>query len=259
MKLWPAIMVALGLSSIGPAVAGPVAEDPVGSANWPDIRDQYLAPGELVFDDGLHVLMPDKVEDSHDVPVVVKIPSDLGQLREFVLLVEDNPIQAVTRMRPHRLIESVGLNIRLEMSTAVRAAALDEAGIWHVGSKEVLVLSPGGCSTPNPVAGDVSIGDIAIKQFERVGGASRTKVRIAHPMDTGFAQTEAGDAIPAYYIDRVEIADESGPVVEMETWAAMASDPTIILDLPESKQSLVVRARDSKGLEFDAFEPPATM
>ena len=116
---------------------------------------------------------------------------------------------------------------------------------------------PGGCSAPNPGA-TASLGAIAIKQYDRVGGASRLKIRLAHPMNTGFASEDDGTPIPAYYIEALEIFDDDGLVATMETWAAMSADPVITLDLPERRQNIRVYARDSKGLLFEgALLPPS--
>ncbi len=237
------------------------SDDPLDSALWPEIFAMAFGESEhvaVVFDDAMRLMMPEVVEDAHQVPVMVKIPSDLGTVREFVLLAENNPIQMVTRAFPHRPIEAIGMNIRLEMSTPVRAAALTGDGVWHVSSVAVTVMAPGGCSIALPGAGD-EVGEVALKTFDRVGGAGRAKVRILHPMHTGFATNDAGSLIPAFYVDRLEIADDDGPIVDMITWAAMASDPTIILDLPARRQSLRITASDSEGGLFEAYENAPSM
>ena len=235
--------------------------DPAGSELWEDLSGAYLGEDAAVtFDNSIRVMMADRVESAHEVPIMVKVPHALRDMQEMVLLVDRNPIQQVARITPHRRIESLGMNIRLEESTPVRAAILDQAGIWHVATKSVLVMSAGGCSSPGP-GGDVvaAVGDVKIRQFDRQGGASRLKVRINHPMDTGFVVLDDGDVIPPYYVEKVRIEDEQGPIAEMLTWAAMSQDPVITIDLLEQGQSVRVWGTDSEGLAFEGSENAPTM
>ena len=82
-----------------------------------------------------------------------------------------------------------------------------------------------------------------MKQFDRPAGGSRLKVKINHPMHTGLAPDMQGDIVPEYFISKVEITDDIGGIVELETWAAMSSDPVITLDLPQRRQNAHRRER----------------
>ncbi|HIA21978.1 MAG TPA: hypothetical protein EYN80_06030 [Alphaproteobacteria bacterium] len=238
--------------------------DPTLSENWSQVRDDYLITGKVVFDDNVKVIMQDFVEEPHEVSLVVKIPDYLQSIQEFVLLIENNPIQAAARIYPHRPIETVGMNVRLEDDSPVRAALKDKFGTWHVGSKMVFVKNPGGCSLPSCdpeiqkcVTGE--IGKILISQFNREGGAWRVKTKITHPMDTGFVIDDNGEVVPSYYIDRIDFSDENGSIAEIETYAALSTNPVIMLDLPTRGQHVRINVRDIKGLQFEAVEPAPSM
>ena len=238
--------------------------DPTLSENWSQVRDDYAITGEVVFDDDIKVIMQDFVEAPHEVSLVVKIPENLQRMQEFVLLIENNPIQKAYHMYPHRLIEAVGMNIRLEDDSPVRAALKDETGKWHVGSKMVFVKNPGGCSLPScdpetQICLTGEIGKIRISQFNREGGAWRVKTKITHPMDTGFVVDDNGEVVPAYYIDRVDFTDENGAIAEIETYAALSTNPVIMLDLPTRGQNIRINVRDVKGLQFEAMDPAPSM
>ena len=238
--------------------------DPALSENWAQVRDDYAITGEVVFDDDIKVIMQDFVEEPHEVSLVVKIPENLQRMQEFVLLIENNPIQKAYHMYPHRPIETVGMNIRLEDDSPVRAALKDETGKWHVGSKMVFVKSPGGCSLPScdpetQICLTGEIGKIRISQFNREGGAWRVKTKITHPMDTGFVVDDNGEVVPAYYIDRVDFSDENGAIAEIETYAALSTNPVIMLDLPTRGQNIRINVRDVKGLQFEAMDPAPSM
>jgi len=232
--------------------------DPLQSPGWADIQETFFPGQAIVFDDLVEVIMPTRVENAHDVPVAVKLSPMLGPVREITVIAENNPIQQVATIHPHRPLKAVGLKIRLETTTPVRAAALTEDGVWHVGSIAAEVLTPGGCSVPdNRVADEVEdrLGEIAFQTFDRDDGSARLKFRIIHPMQTGFAVSADGAYIPAYFVDKVRIGDATGPVIDFETRAAMAPDPIFTIDVPELGQSIRIHARDSEGLEFETKDP----
>ena len=118
--------------------------------------------------------------------------------------------------------------------------------------------APGGCSTAPDDGLGAALGDIALKRFDRAGGASRLKVKIAHPMHTGFATDDAGDVVAAYHIERIEVEDDRGGLAEMTTWAALSHDPAFHFDLPDTQRSVRVTARDTAGLAFETTVPAAS-
>lgn len=253
------VAMALVVTALVVMTGRPVAAEavnPVESAAWADVREAFFGDSPVRFDDAVTILMADVIENSHDVPIALKLSPDLDDVREVVLIAENNPIQHVARIIPHRPLSQIGLKMRLELSTPIRAAALTGDGVWHVASKWVKVLTPGGCSVPAPrdvEAKEIDrTGEIAMRTFDRPEAETRLKFRIIHPMETGFAVKPDGETIPAYYLEDITIADGEGPVVEVVTQAAMAADPIITLDVPTLKQSLRIHARDSKGLEFEA-------
>ncbi len=252
MRNW---LIAVGVALMA-APAGGVPTDPLASPAWDDVREEFFGGDALVFDDMVGLAMPADVENAFDVPLAVTLSPALIDVREVVVIAENNPIRHVARLIPHRNIEAVGLKIRLETSGPVRAAALDGEGVWHVGSTWANVLTPGGCSAPPPLEGDgpsSRVGEIAMRSFDREDGSSRLKFRIIHPMDTGFAMTPAGDVIPPYFVETIEVFDDHGVVLELVTAAAMAPDPIFTIDMPGLDQGLHISAWDSKGLQFEAF------
>ena len=239
-----------------PAAAG--GEDPLGSAIWSDLVETELGGGPVVHDDWVRLIVPEWVEEAHSVPLVVKMPHGAA-VAEIAVFAENNPIRTAVRIEPHRLVHAVGMNIRLERSTPVRVAARDADGIWHVAHTEVTVNSPGGCSTLPDGAPGAMIGDIALKRFDRAGGASRLKVGIVHPMHTGLAVDDDGEVVAAYYVDRISIEDEQGGLADLTAWAALSHNPVFHFDLPDRQQSVRVTARDTAGLLFEATAPAPSM
>ena len=53
--------------------------------------------------------------------------------------------------------------------------------------------------------------------------------------------------------------DENGTIAIMETYAALSTNPVIMLDLPSRGQNVRINVRDIKGLHFEATEPAPSM
>ncbi len=233
------------------------AEAPATEA-WRDVLDLEFAGAEVVYDDSVHLVAPERVEEAFSVPVVIGLSETPYNVREVALFAENNPFPQVMRAVPNAPLHAIGLDIRLERSTPVRAAARDEAGVWHVASREVRVANPGGCSAGG--GGGMPVGEIAMRQFVRPNGVSRLKLRIGHPMHTGLAVDAATDeVVPAHYIDRVTVGGAAGALVELRLWASVSADPTLMFDLPEMQASVRVEAADTEAGIFDLAARPPTI
>ena len=239
--------------------------DPQNSEIWEDLQELLLGENAKVsFVKDIKVIMQDYIEEPHKVPLIVSIPERLHKFKQFVLIIENNPIQQVMILKPYRSIEALGMNVRLEDDSPIRAAILDEEGIWNIGSKIVFVSSPGGCSSPacDPTVEVCEVGivgKIAVKEYGREAGAQRIKLKIIHPMETGFVTNVDGEIIPEYYVNKIHVDDIDGPIADISTFAALSSDPVILLDLPEKGQSIRVHVKDSHGLEFFSYNKDNTM
>ena len=211
--------------------------------------EDYEIVGDVVFDGNIRLMMQDEVENAHEVPLVVTLPRYLHDMKEFVLIVDNNPIQQVKRIEPHRRIEKIGTNIRMERTSPVRVAILDSSNVWRVVTKRVFVLTPGGCSAPadSEALNMDDIGRMLVNLYERRVGAMRISTKVLHPMDTGLVLDNDGNLIPEYYIDHMEFSDDSGLIAIIETFAALSANPMIMLDLPEKSQNIRINMSDSKG------------
>ena len=175
--------------------------------------------------------------------MVVKIPKTLKDAKKILILVDNNPIQLVTKIFPQKSLKSVGFNIRMEQDSYVRAAILDRKKIWNISSKKVIVKSPGGCSLPacdstKEVCAPSKLGKIVMQKYKRSSGDWRLKFKINHPMDTGLVtDPSSGKIIPE------ELA-------RAQTFGALSANPTFILDFYDDFLEPAVKATDTKGKAF---------
>lgn len=262
MKICPRFGTALAFSfALCTSTASWAASDadPLDSADWQDILDIEFDGAPIVYDESMHLVVPDRVEEAFSVPVVMNFVETPYEVTEIALFAENNPFPTIARIFPSRTLNAVGFNIRLEMSTPVRVAAMDSDGVWHVVSREVHVASPGGCSGVGGAGGALAFGEIATRQFVRADGDSRLKVRIGHPMHTGLVLDPYGDAIPEYYIEQFSVSDDRGELATMHLTASVAADPTFMFELPDTQQSVRIDARDTGGEIFQFDDRPSSM
>ena len=77
-------------------------------------------------------------------------------------------------------------------------------------------------------------------------------------METGFVVDLDGEVIPEYFIKKIHVDDKIHQE-QIIAYAALSSDPVILLDLPEKGQSVRVHVMDSRGLEFFSYKKDNSM
>ncbi|MCG7957856.1 MAG: quinoprotein dehydrogenase-associated SoxYZ-like carrier, partial [Candidatus Thiodiazotropha taylori] len=146
--------------------------------------------------------------------------------------------------QPLKAAPRIGLRIKVQQATPVRAAALTPDGVWHLGG--VLVdAAGGGCTAPSIGSGSSDwadrLGEVTARLWSREHH-SRLRASIVHPMDTGLV---AG--IPAFYLEQLEIRESGGDLISrLSLFEPIAENPVLTLDLPKLKQ-LTMDGRDNNG------------
>ncbi|MAH89569.1 MAG: hypothetical protein CMJ06_06000 [Pelagibacterales bacterium] len=221
------------------------------------IKDQYLGKDKTYLkNSSIKIIIQDEVEEAHEVSMVVKIPNKLKNTNKILILVDNNPIQLVTKIFPQKPLKSVGFNIRMEQDSYVRAIILDENNIWNVASKKVIVKSPGGCSLPGcdptkEICEPSKLGKIVMHKYKRSSGNWRLKFKINHPMDTGLVtDPNSGKIIPEYHVNWIYFENSKGELAKAQTFGALSANPTFILDFYEDFMEPDVKATDTKGISY---------
>ncbi|MES9940834.1 MAG: quinoprotein dehydrogenase-associated SoxYZ-like carrier [Candidatus Thiodiazotropha sp. 6PLUC2] len=217
--------------------------DPLDSVMWLEMHKRLLNSEPVVFDDRVRVSAPAVAEDSLNLPVWVDA-SALGKVQRLMIFAELNPIPKVLEMEPVQASPRVGVRIKLQQATPVRAAAQTEDGVWHVGG--ILVdAAGGGCTAASLGSGSSDwadrLGEVSARLWWREG-YSRLRAHIIHPMDTGLV---AG--IPAFYLEQLELHDADGALISrISLFEPVGENPLLTLDLPKLNQ-LTLEGRDNNG------------
>jgi sulfur-oxidizing protein SoxY len=233
--------------------------DPLNSVNWEGVRDYAFGSAPVVFDP-THVLVeaPRHVEDGGQVPVSVRVEG-LGEIVEIILLADLNPAPKVATYHPLAAQPRLGLRIKVDQATAVRAAAKTRDGVWHLGGMKVDAPG-GGCSTPSASQSSQSwktrLNAAQGRAWRRPDGGDRLRLLFIHPMNTGFVAN-----IPAFFIDHMTVKTAEGRLVaELLPAEPIAENPTLTLDLTpagSSAKGYLVEWSDTDGNHGSARIAPA--
>lgn len=222
------------LCAAGVARADATGGDPFGSLQWPDLKREFFGSAKVVFDDRVVVRGPAFAEDPMNVPVSVSAVG-LPEVETLVVFVDRNPIRKVLEYQPLAALASVGFRFKLEQASPVRAAARTKDGVWHVGGT-LVDSSGGGCTVSGATRKDGSwaqtLGQARGKLFASspVGGeaASRLRVMVMHPMDTGLV-----GGIPAFYVNKLAVRDAQGrELMRLSTYEPVSENPVFSFDFP---------------------------
>ncbi|MGR8920496.1 MAG: quinoprotein dehydrogenase-associated SoxYZ-like carrier [Gammaproteobacteria bacterium] len=240
-----ALCILLALLSALAASADP--NDPLASPQWEFMHETILGGEPYVFDNRVVVLTPASAEDALNVPVSFRV-ENLGPVERVVVFADLNPIHKVLVYHPHNARAALGFRLKIEQGTPIRAAALTPDGVWHVGGAYVDAAG-GGCTAPSygRTSGTwyETLGQVRHRRWadEGLDAVERLRLQVMHPMDTGLAE-----GIPAFYIERLELAGEDGaPYATLELFEPVSENPYFTFDLNSGGRPLTLSGRDLNG------------
>lgn len=233
-----------------PALASDLPVDPLGSVMWESIARTYYPGGEIVFDDQVKLMVPKAAEDQFFVPVTVDAGA-LKDVEEIVVVADLNPIQRALSFKPGDGEPYIGLRLKVEQSTPIRAGVRTADGVWHMAGR-IIEAAGGGCTAPAQAHGSAdwmaTLGKTKAKVTRGEGDEARITLRIRHPMDTGLA-----DGIPAFYLHDLDIRTEGGQdIASLEAYEPVSENPTFTFKarLAGGETALAVNGRDTEGNRY---------
>lgn len=246
----------LGLAGTGWADEDPTGGDPLGSMQWPLIRDAYMGAGKAYrFSPDVVVTGPPFAEDAMNVPVMVDARPLLAQGRKverIEVAVDRNPIPHVLTYYPERAWPVLAFRFRMEQGSPVRAMVHTDDGQWWVGHTWVDAAG-GGCTVPGATRKDGSwsrtLNQVQAKLFNSVlqGQGTRLRVRVMHPMDTGLVS-----GIPSFHLEDLVIRDDQEQnLARLEMHEPISENPLLTFELGTQVQGAVhISGRDNNGNTF---------
>jgi sulfur-oxidizing protein SoxY len=229
--------------------------DPLGSMQWPDLREVFMGTAPMRFTDQVIVRGPSFADDAMNVPLMVdarQLRNTGGGVARIRVAVDRNPVRHVLDFEPMRALPMLAFRIRMEQASPVRAMVQTRDGQWHVGSTWVQAAG-GGCTVPGATRADGSwsrtLNQVQARYFNNVlEGSRRLRVRIMHPMDTGLVAS-----IPAFYLEDLQLVDGAGEVWwRLGLHEPVSENPILTFELPpQAVDGLRLVGRDNNGNTFN--------
>lgn len=249
-------LVVIGCQLINPITGMAAPSDPLNSIMWDELSKHFFGSAKVVFDNKVEVTVPSTIENQAQVPVTADARA-LEGVKKLIVFADLNPIVHVLTFKPDKAQPVLSFRMKVEQGTPVRAAALTEDGVWHVGGVFVDAAG-GGCTAPAAVRqlADWSdtVGQAQAKVWRGVDGTARVRLRVRHPMDTGLAE----DNTPAFFIETLRLNDTSGnALASVEMFEPVSEDPTLTMQLrlPQSSAAVHIESRDNNGNLYKALVP----
>lgn len=241
------------LCSLGLLAPAWAADDPLRSPLWAGMRQRMLGTDPVVFDARVRVAVPTSAEDPLAVPVELRFDG-LAGVERVLVFADLNPIPKVLEYQPGTSGGALAFRIKVEQSTPVRAAVRTRDGVWHLGGAWVSAAG-GGCTLPSQGSGNPAwqerLGEVSARLWPRPGGASRLRLRVVHPMDTGLA-----GGIPVFHVESLALQDGAGrELARLQLFEPVAENPLLSLDL-QYQGPVRVAGRDTQGNTLSAVVAP---
>ncbi len=242
--------------------AGELPKDVVNSVMWEDIANDHLlsdkaSSGKVVMDKRILLHTPKKAEDQMNIPIHVDARA-IPNVKKIVLLADLNPIPRVLTYLPKKAEPRLSVRIKIEQGTPIRAAVLDDKGVWHIAARYIDTAAGGGCSQPAVAHGQDDWFKNLAKVKARVWrepAKQTTKMRLSvkHPMDTGLAPGH-----PAFYIEKLNLKTPGGEMLgQLFLHEPVSENPTLTLfpKLKASTNKVILKGRDNHGNLIKATVP----
>ena len=226
--------------------------DPLGSMQWPSLRDEIMGKGaRMRFAPEVLVRGPQFADDAMNVPVLLDaraLSAVGGGIERIEVAADRNPVRAILSFTPHQSLPVLAFRFKLEQASPLRVMVLTRDGQWHVG-QTLIQASGGGCTVPGRSRADGSwertLMQVQAKFFLNVlEGSRRLRLRVMHPMDTGLA---AG--IPPFFIERMALTDERGALCwELALHEPVSENPLLTFEMANATaQRWVLTGADNNG------------
>ena len=230
-------------------------------------RDIVEGPGQ----DVLEVRAPFRAEDASIVPISIHalIPQEEQRhVRRLHVYIDKNPIPlvGVFEFTTANGRADLAMRVRVDDFTFVRAIAETNDGELYMAKS--FVRSTGGCSAPPSKSLEEALATLGRMKVGLVGNRplalgepNLMQLRVSHPNVTGMAVDRRTNAKPpAWFLNELEVSYGNQTVLRGNMTFSISQDPSFrFFFVPKAEDTLAVRAVDTKGDEFTATQPLATL
>jgi sulfur-oxidizing protein SoxY len=225
-----------------------------GADAWSPMRSYFYGEREIaIADEGAFSLeAPATTPDPAATALTLRFgAADIGHLKQLRVIIDNNPspVASTFDFAPGARIAEIGLRVRVDRWTSVRAIA--ETSDGQLQMRSVWVNAAGGCSAAPTAAPGGALGEI---RFRNTPDGRSLQVAIRHPYNSGFQiDPVSGNPIPPHYVSHIHFSASGRALMDVDTGISLSENPTLRIAsdsaLPEPVN---VDVTDSKGGHFNA-------
>ena len=254
----------LGLVAVGWAMA--LACGPAFAADddpWAALKVELFGTKAITEDAaGLELDAPYRADDAAIVPITVKLPASLGDVKSLTLVVDKNPapMAASFTFGPAAGTgdRSIATRLRFDNYSNLRAIVEKADGTLLMVTK--FVKAAGGCSAPALKDADEALANLGKSQVKLLTAPEgKTDMRpalvmVRHPNYSGMQMNqETGLYIPAKYVSKMEVSRGGELVFKLDAGISISADPNIRFTFANGPNNqIAVTTTDSDGNVFTA-------
>jgi sulfur-oxidizing protein SoxY len=230
------------------------AGDALSSGAWQALREGFYGnrPMGEVDENLMSIAAPGSTPDPSATPVTIRFgAAALGHVKQVRVIIDHNPspVAATIEFEQGVPIDEVGLRLRIDRETSVRAIA--ELADGRLEMRSAWVQASGGCSSPPSAAGAGALGDV---RFRPSPDGKALQMSIRHPNNSGFQiDPVSGDPIPPHFVRHIRVRAGDKTLLDADTGISLSENPTIrIASADRIPAPLTLDAVDSKQADFTA-------
>lgn len=186
---------------------------------------------------------PQKAENGAVVQVAIELPGPAGKLQQLAVIADANPTPLVTQLTvADTVYPKFVTRIKLAQSGAVIALAKDRQGQFTQQRRQVVVLEDGCASNERdePFASSMKLRAKPLDAQGAVPALVELKIIILHPMRTGRGKDDAGQKLPAHFMQQMQVTHNGQRIIDAQTGTAIARNPYFTFYLTQAKVGDVI-------------------
>lgn len=253
--------------------AGLVAGQSHAGSAWDDIRPAAFGTRGIMDGQGLLTFRaPYRAEDQRAVPISVAAAFNDGRkVKSVTFVVDENPmpVAATFHFADDRDRVAVGINIRLDHESPIRAIVEASDGALYMSEQFVKASGLGVCAAP-PIGdqqeiartiGNMHLADLA--GSDKTAGATRFRrsaaLDIKHPQTTGMQMNQITLLyIPLRYVSAIEVRQGDAKLFDLDGSMTLSENPHIEFDYKvNGASSLNIKVKDTSDSVWSREFPVA--
>ena len=206
-----------------------------------------LLINEEVASNDIEITAPSHAENGAIVQLTVH--SHIRNTEAIAIFVDKNPTALIVNTMFHQGAQAFMVT-RIKMAETSDIKVIVKSGMqYFTASKKVTVLENGCGGSGSANEKFISSMKIRAKLLADAKQVAQLKAIITHPMHTGQGKDDAGNLIPAHFIQLITIKHNDKPAVEMQLGTGVSKNPylTFHLDHAQLGDRVVVEWHDNQG------------